>query len=50
MVPALTTPEQLKAMLKPGLAPMKAVPIPSKVGNVKNGGPELIERVAERLV
>ena len=39
------TPEQLKAMLKPCPAPMEAVPISSKVGNVKNDGPELMERI-----
>jgi len=45
-----TTPGQLKAMLKPCPAPMEAMPVSSKVGNVKNDGPELIERVAETLI
>jgi putative SOS response-associated peptidase YedK len=39
------TPENLSAMLKPCPAPMEAVAISTKVGNVKNGGPELIEKV-----
>ncbi len=40
-----TTLEQLKAMLKPCGLGMEAVPISSKVGNVKNDGPELVERI-----
>lgn len=40
------TPEQLKAILKPCPDAMEAVPISAKVGNVKNDGPELIEKIA----
>lgn len=38
--------EELKAILKPCPARMEAVPISAKVGNVKNDGPELVERIA----
>ena len=38
------TPEQLKAMLQPCPVGMEAVPISTKVNNVRNEGRELVER------
>lgn len=41
------TPAQLRVMLKPYPAEaMEAVPISTKVNNVKNEGPELVEPIA----
>jgi putative SOS response-associated peptidase YedK len=40
-----TTPEELRAMLKPCAAPIEAVAVSTKVNSPKNEGPELLECV-----